>query len=940
MDEVAKCHYWHRFFSHQPDLNFDNPQVLKAILRIMRFWLDLLGVDGFRLDAIPYLVEREGTNNENLPETHAIIKQIRAAIDSNYPGRLLLAEANQWPEDVRQYFGDSDECHMAYHFPLMPRMYMSIAREDRYPLVDILAQTPPIPSNCQWAIFLRNHDELTLEMVTDRERDYMYQTFASDPRMRINVGIRRRLAPLMENSRPQIELISFMLMTLPGSPILYYGDEIGMGDNFFLGDRNRRAHADAVEPGSQRGVFARRSAGAVPAAGDGRGLRLSVGECRGANAQRLVAAQLDEAPDRGAHQASRVRSRRAFVSRAGQSQNTRLCARIQRRDHLVRGQPVAPAARRRASDLSRFEGLVPVEIMGGASFPPVGKLPHMLSLSGHGYFAFHLSRDATPPAWHEEKLANRPLPVLVVATGWQRILSASNRDEVHNIFINASPQHLRDEILGPYLQNRRWFAAKGKAQAAISVVPIGDWQTRAGKWRLAILQVETGVPTAQCYFLPLGIAWESKAIDPVEQFGAAGLARLRNRDQVGILYDAFSAPEFARALVEGMGADQDVTLTKGTLRLKSTSAFPPLAAAVNDDVRMPTVDQTNAGIYFGSRLYLKAYRHIHAGINPEVEIGRFLTEVSPYPHIAPVAGSAEYVPSDGSGPFAVALLQAQVANRGDAWTYTLDYLERYHRHPAPEAPTDPTAGDAAHGFYATQLELLGRRVAELHFAFARSSGDPAFDPEPVTPEEIAVWKSAVLAAAASSLQLLEQRAADATRADVEALLARKDDVVALIERLDQGATTLIKTRYHGDFHLGQVLVVENDFVIIDFEGEPGRSIAERRQKHCPLRDVAGMLRSLSYAAHTAGAAHAASQASAPDAAALMLWVREAREEFLRGYWQSSDGLPSIPAEADAREALVRLFLIEKALYELRYELANRPDWVAIPVRALLGLLDQ
>src|SRR3954464_9415062 len=236
-DPAAQQFFWHRFFSHQPDLNFDNPAVLEAVLDAMRFWLRL-GVDGLRLDAIPYLVEREGTSCENLPETHVVLKRLRAVLDAEFPGRIFLAEANQWPSDVRPYFGDWDECHMAFHFPVMPRMYMAVAQENRTPIVEIMARTPPIPPQCQWAIFLRNRDELTLEMVTDEERDYMYEAYAKDRRMRINIGIRRRLAPLMENGRKEIELMHALLFSLPGSPVLYYGDEIGMGDNIYLGDRN------------------------------------------------------------------------------------------------------------------------------------------------------------------------------------------------------------------------------------------------------------------------------------------------------------------------------------------------------------------------------------------------------------------------------------------------------------------------------------------------------------------------------------------------------------------------------------------------------------------------------------------------------------------------------------------------------------------------------
>ena len=236
-DPVAEQYFWHRFFSHQPDLNFDHPPVMEAVKQAMYFWLDL-GVDGLRLDAIPYLVERDGTSNENIPETHAVIKELRRALDAKFPDRFFLAEANMWPEDVIQYFGDGDECHMAFHFPLMPRMFMAVAREDRHPITDIMRQTPEIRPENQWAIFLRNHDELTLEMVTDKERDYLWETYASDKRMRINVGIRRRLAPLMDNDRRKIELMNSLLLSMPGTPIMYYGDELGMGDNIYLGDRD------------------------------------------------------------------------------------------------------------------------------------------------------------------------------------------------------------------------------------------------------------------------------------------------------------------------------------------------------------------------------------------------------------------------------------------------------------------------------------------------------------------------------------------------------------------------------------------------------------------------------------------------------------------------------------------------------------------------------
>ena len=326
-DEVAQAYYWHRFYSHQPDLNFDNPRVLRAVLDVMHLWLKM-GVDGLRLDAVPYLIEREGTNNENLPETHEVIKKIRAEIDAHYPDRMLLAEANQWPEDVQDYFGDGNECHMAFHFPLMPRMYMAIAQEDRYPITDILRQTPPIPETCQWAIFLRNHDELTLEMVTDQERDYLWNTYAADRRARINLGIRRRLAPLLEHDRRRVELMNSLLLSMPGTPVIYYGDEIGMGDNIFLGDRDGVRTPMQWSQRPQWWLLARRFREAGGAADHGPALWLPGGERRGAVARRAQPAELDAAHDRGAtsHAATFGRGELPLpLSR--QPQGARLCPR-------------------------------------------------------------------------------------------------------------------------------------------------------------------------------------------------------------------------------------------------------------------------------------------------------------------------------------------------------------------------------------------------------------------------------------------------------------------------------------------------------------------------------------------------------------------------------------------------------------------------------------
>ncbi|HEV7993884.1 MAG TPA: maltose alpha-D-glucosyltransferase [Gemmatimonadaceae bacterium] len=393
-DPVAQQFFWHRFFSHQPDLNFDNPAVLAAVLDVMRFWLRL-GVDGLRLDAIPYLVEREGTNCENLPETHNILKKLRATMDAEFTGRVFLGEANQWPSDVRAYFGDGDECHMAFHFPVMPRMYMAVAREDRAPIIDIMAQTPPIPEQCQWAIFLRNHDELTLEMVTDEERDYMYSAYAKDPRMRVNVGIRRRLAPLMDNGRDEIELMHALLMSLPGSPVLYYGDEIGMGDNIFLGDRN------GVRTPMQWSADRNAGFSTVPSAA-------------------LYHPVISDPPY--GYQTVNVEAQETTVTSL--LQWIRAIVKLRRRYHAFgRGtfEPLAPENRRVLAflrrwqdevilcvnnlsrhaqyaelDLSAFDGWSPMELWSGYAFPRITDRPYLLTMNGRDFLWFRLMPPGGP----------------------------------------------------------------------------------------------------------------------------------------------------------------------------------------------------------------------------------------------------------------------------------------------------------------------------------------------------------------------------------------------------------------------------------------------------------------------------------------------------------------------------------------------------------------
>jgi maltose alpha-D-glucosyltransferase/alpha-amylase len=815
----------------------------------------------------------------------------------------------------------------------MPRLFMALRQEDRHPISEVLAQTPDIPDTCQWAIFLRNHDELTLEMVTDRERDYMYQIFANDPRMRVNVGIRRRLAPLMENSRTQIELISFMLMTLPGAPILYYGDEIGMGDNIYLGDRNSVRTPMQWSPDRNAG-FSRADPQRLylpPVMDAVYGYQTVNVESQLRSGSSLLHWTRRLIAVRRSYRAF-SRGRLFFLSPG----NRKVLAfvRTYEDEILLCVANLSRVSQAVELDLSRFEGRVPVEIMGKESFPPIGKLPYLLTLSGHGYFAFRLAADASPPVWHEERLVSRTLPMLVLDPRWSGGSGMSRAAyELRDLIVNMTQDRLRDEILIPYLRNRPWFGAKGLPVTDLRFAPIPEWNTPEGNWLMAMMYVELGNEPEQRYFFPLTLDWETRDHDPLEKLGQWSFAKVRQKGRVGVLYGAFGNPGFPRALARAMGAGTDVALGEGRLRFMSTSIYPGLAASIDDEVRAPPLEQSNTGVFLGNGLFLKGYRRIHPGINTEVEIGRFLTEVSPFAHIAPVAGIAEYVAAPDAEPITLAILQKFVENQGDAWTYTLEYLDRLLAQPTPD-------GEAPHGFYPPQMQLLGRRIAELHVALARSAGHPAFDPEPMTQEDADAWKGGVLAQVDLVFAEIERARgalADALQPQIDEILGARAALVRKIDGLRWNTAGLMKTRHHGNLHLGQVLVAQNDFVIIDFEGDQARPPAAWRRKHSPLHDVAGMLESFNYAAHVAilRVPVEKQDGSSKIADAVDKWERETVRAFLDGYVEYSRGLASIPADDAGRDAVLTLCVVEKMLQELRYELANRPEWLRIPLLQLL-----
>ncbi len=931
-DPVAKAFFWHRFFSHQPDLNFDNPAVLEAVFRVMRFWLDM-GVDGFRLDAIPYLIERDGTSNENLPETHVVIKQLRAAIDANYENRFLLAEANMWPEDVREYFGEGDECHMAYHFPLMPRMYMAIAQEDRDPIVEILQQTPDIPEGCQWAIFLRNHDELTLEMVTNRERDYMYTTYAADLQARINLGIRRRLAPLMENDKDAIRLMNGMLLSMPGSPIIYYGDELGMGDNVFVGDRNGVRTPMQWSPD--------RNAGFSRADPQRLYLQPIMDAMYGYEALNVEAQLRDKSSllhwtrrMLAVRKTSRAfgRGRRTFLKPG----NRKILAYVSEHDGdvLLSVFNLSRAAQPVELDLAAYKGRVPVEMLGRTSFPPIGELPYLLTLPSHGFYWFRLAEEAPMPVWHQESVGLRDRPVLVMFDGWTSLF----KDQVMPWrigFADRLRQQFERDTLPPHIQAQRWYGYKSSIISRAQVRDHAIFEADGKRWMLPLLELE-GPPEATTYFMPLAIAWEDSEGERLKSLERAAIAKIRQQANVGLMGDAFFDEAFCRAVVRAILEGRSLETTHGSVHFRATQRGREIQPGDIEHlpVSAPTALSSNTVVMLDEELFLKGYRQIRPGMNPELEMGRFLTEVAGFAHAVPVLGAIEYEAKDGTVS-TLGLLQAYVPNQGDGWSYTLDYLERYM---AELRDVDgATARADPHGAFLALVRILGQRTAELHNALATPTGNSDFDPKPMSVQELDAVRNAVREDGRATLEKLRDGAAGlpaAAQEDVNRLLARADAVEAFIDGMRFEHSASYHSRYHGDYHLGQVLVSRNDFYIIDFEGEPARPLEERRARHSPLRDVAGMLRSFDYARWCAlrRAAQNADELERLGSAAAE-WEAQTLAAFLDGYTEALT-----PERGKVDPQLLTLFELEKAFYELRYEMNNRPDWVSVPLQGILAMV--
>jgi maltose alpha-D-glucosyltransferase / alpha-amylase len=930
-DPVAKSYYWHRFYSHQPDLNFDNPAVHAALTKILDFWMDM-GVDGFRLDAIPYLYEREGTTCENLPETHVYLKSLRAHLEKKYPGRMLLAEANQWPEDTLPYFGQGDECHMAFHFPVMPRMYMSVAMEDRFPIIDIMSQTPPIPENCQWAMFLRNHDELTLEMVTEEDRDYMWRTYAKETKARINLGIRRRLAPLMENHRGRIHLMNGLLFSLPGTPTVYYGDEIGMGDNIYLGDRN------GVRTPMQ--WSADRNAGFSRANPQQLFLPVIIDpayhyEQVNVEAQqssthsllwwmkRLIATRKRyRALGRGTLEFLHPDNRKVLAfTRRWENEIILVVANLSRHVQCFE------------LDLHEFRGMVPVELAGGTRFPEITERPYFLNLGPFTFYWFALEQQQVTQSPTEE------IPQ-ISARKWDDVFADRNR-------------HALERALSRYLKGRRWFAAKART---INSIVVRQAAALSKDVRLAIIDVEFTEGEAQTYVLPLGMS-NLRRGDESESHASATIARL---PEGCLLYEAVADEQFTSSLLDLIARKRQLKSDSAAIAGISTRGFRELRGTGSLEAHVLKAEQSNTAIIYGQKFFLKLFRKIEPGINTDFEVSRFLNEETDFENTPRVAGAVEYRAADRE-PTTIGILQGYTENSGDAWKYTLDEIGRYFERvlsetallenalkntpeggPSLVRTTLPAEAHELIGAYLSSAELLGRRSAQMHLALSSRSDIPAFAPEPFTPHYQRSIYQLMRTQTVQTMQMLRRKAKG--NPEAEELLGREGEVQQRLRAVLDKKIVATRIRIHGDFHLGQLLYTGSDFVIIDFEGEPSRPLSERRIKRSALRDIAGMVRSFHYAPYAVLSGQAPGIVVRPEdfeklERASVFWHRCVTSAYLQSYFAESDGGSHIPRDPEQAQILLDAYLLEKALYEIAYELNNRPDWVGIPLRGVLDLLD-
>jgi maltose alpha-D-glucosyltransferase / alpha-amylase len=931
-DPVAKAYYWHRFYSHQPDLNFENPLVHKSLIKVIDFWFDL-GVDGLRLDAVPYLYEREGTNCENLPETHAFLKKISAHVQSKYQNKMLLAEANQWPEDAVAYFGDGDECQMAFHFPLMPRIYMSTQMENRFPIIDILEQTPPIPENCQWAMFLRNHDELTLEMVTDEERDYMYRYFAKDTKAKINLGIRRRLAPLMENNRRKIELMNILLFSFPGTPIVYYGDEIGMGDNYYLGDRN------GVRTPMQ--WSADRNAGFSDTNPQKLFLPVIIDpeynyETINVEVQERTTSSLlwwmKRAIALRKKHLSFGRGTLEFLSPS----NSKILSFFRKYEDEIILVVVNLSRYSQAVelDLREYSGYTPIEAFSRNKFPVIQSSTfYMLTLSPYDYYWFILEKQKDL-----QSRMQRDIPELTIKNNWKR-------------FIQEEMDFLLEEgIFQDYLEyhNRADFQSSGFQNIEIldHIFLAENYKNSIMFFRITYLD-----KPQEILILPLRTASGDDTEFILNSRTSEIIARLRSDQEEVLIYDGMFNDEFRKELfnnfffrksLKGINGEITVSIKKTARRIISELAMPE-----SDILKVVPVSYN---LQYNDKIFFKIYRKPEEGIQPGEELLHYFETSTDFRNVPSLDGAIYYI-QHGRRPLTIGILNGYIAHQGTAWRYFSDGLSRYFDNILARTPEELMKTIALNSYYEdiSELEkntelnetvdpiyisaaaLLGVRTGEMHNALASEKEKKDFMPEPFS----TLYQRSIYQSIRSSIRYTFRnlRNRDDIGKILEKVMDKEDVLLKFSAKMVEIKVVADKLRIHGDYHLGQILFTGKDFIITNFEGLHTSALSERRLKRSPLRDIASMLWSFHFAAFQ-GLSHYRNQGIGAEQDleyfARQWWLCMS-SSFLNSYFATISGGKFIPASKDTLKYLISFYMLDKTLAEINNLLTKSPDMVHTPV---------
>ncbi|TDH24162.1 maltose alpha-D-glucosyltransferase [Segetibacter sp. 3557_3] len=940
-DPVAQQYYWHRFFHHQPDLNYDNLLVQEEVIKVLDYWCEM-GVDGFRLDAVPYLYEREGTNGENLPETHAFLKKLRSHIDEKFPGTVFLAEANMWPEDSASYFGDGDECHMNYHFPVMPRMFMALQMEDRYPITDIFDQTPEIPENCQWAMFLRNHDELTLEMVTDEERDYMYKVYAKDPKAKINLGIRHRLAPLMGNNRRRIELMNCLLFSMPGTPVIYYGDEIGMGDNFYLGDRDGVRTPMQWSPDRNAGF----------SASNPQKLYLPVildpeynYESVNVEMQRSNTSSLFWFMKRMISMRKRFKAFGRGDMKFIPVDNPKVLAFTRTYDNetilvIVNLSKYSQAAE---VNLAAFKGYIPTEVFSKNKFPIIKEdSPYLFTLGAHAYewFELHIS---------QTQLAQEVVLPAVTTNAWGA--TADTR----------LLERLQDKVLSDYLLRTDWFVAKEKSINSIAVTnhAVIPYDNQYCLLLLIEVQYESGLP--ESYQLPLTFIKESLVENLRANCPQSIIARITVGEEQGVLADALFTPGFQQALLQRMAESNNIRISNSEIEFKGN---PELNKGLQlpGEVKSKVIPGSGiTSISYDNGYVLKMYRKIDPTTNPDLEISQYLSEQVKFEAVPEYAGAITW--RFQRDTIALGMLQVLVENHGDGYSFMLTRIDNYIERilsadkqtleslPSLGTLTDPLPYDQLPvelqellGANASeQVKLIGTRTAQMHLALASGTSLKEF-----AAEDFSLHYQRSLFSSMQSLvrETYENRHVDNTpenaREDLQEILGRRQDVLETLKRIYAKKLDVVKIRIHGNLNLSQVIFTGKNIVINDFGGDPKRSFSERRLKRSPLRDVAGMVYSLRKVAYEAflKTTHVQDEGLTALLPMARLWAHYMVGFFMHAYLEEVQGKAFIPADKAELKMMLDTYMLEKALWNLNDEMKSDAEHIIVPLRIIKSIIGE